>query len=155
LKTAFISHPDCHDHDTGEGHPENARRLSAIEDRLLASRISDFVMYLDAPEVTREQLLRAHTAEYLSMIDAVMPRKGYARLDPDTVICPETLQAAKRAAGSVILAVDQILGRQIRNAFCSVRPPGHHAESDRALGFCIYGNLDIGVKPALDVHGLK
>ena len=155
MSTAFISHPDCHDHDTGEGHPENAQRLSVIEDRLLASRISDFTRYLDAPEVTREQLLRAHTAEYLAMIDAVMPREGYARLDPDTVISPKTLQAAKRAAGSVILAVDQVMSGQIRNAFCCVRPPGHHDESDRALGFCIYGNIAIGVKHALQVHGLK
>ena len=155
MSTAFISHPDCHDHDTGEGHPENAQRLSVIEDRLLASRISDFTRYLDAPEVTKEQLLRAHTAEYLEMIDAVMPREGYARLDPDTVISPKTLQAAKRAAGSVILAVDQVMSGQIRNAFCCVRPPGHHAESDRALGFCIYGNIAVGVKHALEAHGLK
>ena len=155
MSTAFISHPDCHDHDTGEGHPENASRLSAIEDRLLASRISDFVRYLDAPEVTREQLLRAHTADYLAMIDAAIPRQGYARLDPDTVISSGTLQAAKRAAGSVILAVDQLMGGQMRNAFCSVRPPGHHAESDRALGFCIYSNIAIGVKHALQEHGLK
>jgi len=155
LKTAFISHPDCHDHDTGEGHPENARRLSAIEDRLLSSRISDFIMYLDAPEVTREQLMRAHTPGYLAMIDAVMPRKGYVRLDPDTVVCPDTLQAARRAAGSVILAVDKIMSGEIRNAFCSVRPPGHHAERDRALGFCIYSNIAVGVKHALEVYGLK
>ena len=155
MSTAFISHPDCHDHDTGEGHPENASRLSAIEDRLLASRISDFVRYLDAPEVTQEQLLRAHTADYLAMIDTVIPRQGYARLDPDTVISSGTLQAAKRAAGSVILAVDQVMGGQMRNAFCSVRPPGHHAESDRALGFCIYSNIAIGVKHALQEHGLK
>lgn len=155
MSTAFISHPDCHDHDTGEGHPENAMRLSAIEDRLLSSRISDFIRYLDAPEVTREQLLRAHSAEYLDMIDAVMPRKGYSRLDPDTVISPGTLQAARRAAGSVILAVDQIMSGQISNAFCSVRPPGHHAERDRALGFCIYSNLAIGVMHALEEYGLK
>ena len=155
LSTAFISHPDCHDHDTGEGHPENAQRLSAIEDRLLSSRISDIVRYLDAPEVTREQLLRAHTAEYLDMIDEVMPRQGYARLDPDTVISPATLQAAKRAAGSVVLAVEEVISGGVRNAFCSVRPPGHHAESDRALGFCIYSNLAIGVKHALEEHGLK
>ncbi|HEY5776856.1 MAG TPA: histone deacetylase family protein [Xanthomonadales bacterium] len=155
MSTAFISHPDCHDHDTGDGHPENARRLSAIEDRLLASRISDFVRYLDAPEVTREQLLRAHTEQYLAMIDAVMPRQGYVRLDPDTVVSPGTLQAAKRAAGSVVLAVDQIMSGEIRNAFCSVRPPGHHAEHDRALGFCIFNNIAVGVKHALEAYGLK
>ncbi len=155
MSTAFISHPDCHDHDTGEDHPENAQRLSAIEDRLLSSRISDFIKYLDAPEVTREQLLRAHTAGYLDMIDALMPRTGYARLDPDTVISPGSLQAAKRAAGSVILAVDRIMGGEIRNAFCSVRPPGHHAERSRALGFCIYNNIAVGVKHALEVYGLQ
>lgn len=155
MSTAFISHPDCHDHDTGEDHPENSQRLSAIEDRLLSSRISDFVRYIDAPEVTREQLLRAHTAAYLEMIDAVMPQKGYARLDPDTVISPGTLQAARRAAGSVIMAVDQVIGGQVSNAFCSVRPPGHHAESDRAMGFCIYSNIAIGVKHALEEHGLN
>lgn len=155
MSTAFISHPDCHDHDTGEGHPENAQRLSAIEDRLLSSRISDLVRYIDAPEVTREQLLRAHTAAYLEMIDAVMPQKGYVRLDPDTVISPGTLQAARRAAGSVIMAVDQVIGGQVSNAFCSVRPPGHHAESDRAMGFCIYSNIAIGVRHALDEHGLE
>lgn len=155
MSTAFISHPDCHDHDTGEDHPENAQRLSAIEDRLLSSRISDFIKYLDAPEVTRDQLLRAHTAGYLEMIDALMPTTGYARLDPDTVISPGSLQAAKRAAGSVILAVDRIMSGEIRNAFCSVRPPGHHAERSRALGFCIYNNIAVGVKHALEVYGLK
>ncbi len=155
MSTAFISHPDCHDHDTGEDHPENAQRLSAIEDRLLSSRISDFIKYLDAPEVTRDQLLRAHTAGYLEMIDALMPRTGYARLDPDTVISPGSLQAAKRAAGSVILAVDRIMSGEIRNAFCSVRPPGHHAERNRALGFCIYNNIAVGVKHALEVYGLQ
>ena len=155
MSTAFISHPDCHDHDTGEGHPECALRLSVIEDKLLSSRISDFVRYLDAPEVTRDQLLRAHSAAYLAMIDAVIPRQGYARLDPDTVISPGTLQAAKRAAGSVILAVDQLMSGQIKNAFCCVRPPGHHAERERALGFCIYNNIAVGVKHALEEHGLK
>ncbi|MGA9575453.1 MAG: histone deacetylase family protein [Lysobacterales bacterium] len=155
MKTAFISHPDCHDHDTGEDHPENARRLSAIEDRLLSSRISDFILYLDAPEVTRDQLLRAHTAGYLAMIDAVAPRTGYVRLDPDTVISPATQLAARRAAGSVILAVDRIISGEISNAFCGVRPPGHHAERDRAMGFCIYNNIAVGVKHALEAHGLK
>jgi acetoin utilization deacetylase AcuC-like enzyme len=155
LTTAFISHPDCHDHDTGEDHPENARRLSVIEDRLLSSRISDFILYMDAPEVTYEQLLRAHTAGYLAMIEAVMPRTGYARLDPDTVISPGTLLAARRAAGSVVLAVDRMISGEIRNAFCCVRPPGHHAERDRAMGFCIYNNIAVGVKHALEKYGLK
>ena len=155
MTTAFISHPDCHDHDTGEDHPENARRLSVIEDRLLSSRISDFILYMDAPEVTQEQLLRAHTAGYLAMLEAVLPRTGYVRLDPDTVISPGTLLAARRAAGSVVLAVDRMMSGEISNAFCCVRPPGHHAERDRAMGFCIYNNIAVGVKHALEAHGLK
>jgi len=155
LSTAYISHPDCHDHDTGEGHPESARRLSAIEDKLLASGLSDFLRNIDAPEVTRAQLLRAHSAEYLAMIEAVMPQKGYARLDPDTVVSPGTLKAAKRAAGAVVSAVDRLMSGELENAFCSIRPPGHHAERNRAMGFCIYNNIAVGVTHAMEAHGIK
>ena len=155
MSTAYISHPDCHDHDTGEGHPESARRLSAIEDKLLASGLSDFLRNIDAPEVTRAQLLRAHSAEYLAMIEAVMPQKGYARLDPDTVVSPGTLKAAKRAAGAVVSAVDRLMSGELENAFCSIRPPGHHAERNRAMGFCIYNNIAVGVTHAMEAHGIK
>ncbi len=155
MRTAYISHPDCHNHDTGEGHPETAHRLSAIEDKLLSSGLSDFLKNVDAPEVTRTQLLRAHTADHQAMIEAMMPQQGYARLDPDTVISPGTLQAAKRAAGAVVSAVDMLMSGEFENAFCGVRPPGHHAESNRALGFCIYNNIAVGVTHALEAHGLK
>jgi len=155
LSTAYISHPDCHHHDTGEGHPENARRLSAIGDKLLASGLSDFIRHIDAPEVTQEQLLRAHTAGHLAAMAASMPQQGYVRLDPDTIVSSGTLQAAKRAAGAVIAAVDLLMAGQVNNAFCAVRPPGHHAESDRALGFCIYNNIAIGAAHALEAHGIE
>jgi len=155
LITAYISHQDCHAHDTGEGHPENARRLSAIEDKFISSGISDFIRGVDAPEVTRTQLLRVHTAEHLARVEAIMPKQGYVRLDPDTVISPGTLKAAKRAAGAVVLAVDLLMSGEISNAFCGVRPPGHHAESDRALGFCIYNNIAVGVAHALEVYRLQ
>jgi acetoin utilization deacetylase AcuC-like enzyme len=155
LSTAYISHPDCHAHDTGEGHPENARRLSAIEDRLISSGLSDFISSFDAPEVTQAQLLRVHTAGHLATMDAVLPKQGYARLDPDTVISPATLKAARRAAGAVVLAVDLLMSGKMKNAFCCVRPPGHHAESDRAMGFCIYNNIAVGIAHALEAHGLK
>lgn len=85
----------------------------------------------------------------------MMPVQGYARLDPDTVICPSSLPAAKHAAGAVVSAVDQIMGGQVQNAFCSVRPPGHHAERDRALGFCIFNNIAVGARYALDTYDLK
>jgi len=155
LSTAYISHPDCHAHDTGEGHPESARRLSAIEDRLISSGLSDFIRSIDAPEVTRTQLLRVHTSEHLASIEAMMPQQGYARLDPDTVISPATLQAAKRAAGAVVAAVDLVMGDKLKNAFCAVRPPGHHAESNRAMGFCVFNNLAVGAAHAMETHGLK
>jgi len=155
LSTAYISHPDCHQHDTGEGHPENARRLSAIEDRFISSGLSDFIRGFDAPEVTQTQLLRVHSAAHLETVEAMMPQQGYAYLDPDTVASPATLNAAKRAAGAVVAAVDLVMSGEMQNAFCGVRPPGHHAESDRVMGFCIYNNIAVGAAHALEVHGLK
>jgi len=155
LSTAYISHQYCHLHDTGQEHPECAARLSAIEDKLLLSGISDFLRHYDAPEVTRAQLLRAHTADHLATMDRVMPKQGYARLDPDTIVSPDTMQAAMRAAGAVVSAVDLIMNGEMNNAFCSVRPPGHHAESDRALGFCVFNNIAVGVTHALEEYDLK
>ncbi len=155
MSTAYISHPDCQAHDTGEGHPENARRLSVIDDKFISSGLWDFIRGFDAPEVTQAQLLRVHTAEHLENMEAAMPQQGYARLDPDTVVSPGTMKAAKRAAGAVVLAVDLLMSGEMNNAFCGVRPPGHHAESDRAMGFCVYSNLAVGVAHALEAHGLK
>jgi acetoin utilization deacetylase AcuC-like enzyme len=155
LSTVYVSHQDCHLHDTGQGHPENASRLSAIEDKLLLSGISDFLTNIDAPEVTREQLLRVHSAEHLANMDAMMPKQGYVKLDPDTVVSPDTMQAAKRAAGAVVSAVDLVMSGQFQNAFCAVRPPGHHAESARAMGFCLFNNLAVGAAHALETYGLK
>ena len=155
MSTAYISHPDCHAHDTGEGHPESARRLSAIEDKFISSGLADFISSFEAPEVTRSQLLRVHTAGHLETVEAMMPRQGYAHIDPDTVVSPATLQAAKRAAGAVVLAVDLLMSDGLKNAFCCVRPPGHHAESARAMGFCIYNNIAVGAAHALEAHGVK
>ena len=149
MSTAYISHPDCHAHDTGEGHPESARRLSAIEDKFISSGLSDFIRSFEAPEITRSQLLRVHTAGHLETVEAMMPRQGYAHIDQDTVISPATLQAAKRAAGAVVSAVDLLMSGGLKNAFCCVRPPGHHAESARAMGFCIYNNIAVGAAHSL------
>ena len=155
MSTAYISHPDCHAHDTGEGHPESALRLSAIDDQFIFSGLWDFIRGVDAPEVTQTQLMRVHTAKHLANMAAAMPQQGYARLDPDTVVSPGTMKAAKRAAGAVVLAVDLLMSGEINNAFCGVRPPGHHAESNRALGFCVYNNIAVGAAHALEEHGLK
>ena len=155
MRTAYISHQDCHAHDTGEGHPENARRLSAIEDEFVSTGLNDVLRYFDAPEVTQSQLLRAHSADHLETMEAMIPQQGYARLDPDTVISPETLKAARRAAGAVVLAVDLLMSGEMETAFCCVRPPGHHAESDRAMGFCLFNNVAVGAAHALEAYGVK
>ena len=155
MRTAYISHPACYNHDTGPGHPENARRLYAIDDKLVSTQLIDFLRQYDAPEVTREQLLRVHEAAYLAELEARIPEEGHLFLDPDTVICPDSLKAAKRAAGAVVLAVDLLMRGEKQNAFCSVRPPGHHAEPTKALGFCLFNNIAVGAAHALAVHGLQ
>lgn len=155
MRTAYISHPDCHAHDAGPGHPESARRLYAIEDRLVSARLFDFLRHVDAPEVSRQQLLRVHGADYLERIAALMPQAGYVRLDLDTVLSPGTLKAARRAAGAVVAAVDLLMRGELVNAFCSVRPPGHHAERAQAMGCCIYNNIAVGAAHALEAYGLQ
>lgn len=155
MRTAYISHRDCHEHDTGEGHPESARRISAIEDQFIATGLFDVLRYYDAPLVTDEQLLRVHTREHLETMLAMSPDHGYVRLDPDTVICPRSLTAARRAAGAAVLAVDLVMSQEMENAFCCVRPPGHHAQSNQAMGFCLFNNVAVGAAHALQAHGLK
>ena len=155
VSTAYISHPDCHDHDTGEGHPECALRLSAIEDKFIATSLWDFLRGVDAPEATDAQLLRVHTAQHLENMQKMMPQQGLMRLDQDTVISPKSMKAARRAAGAVVAAVDLLMDGSMNNAFCGVRPPGHHAESNRALGFCLFNNIAVGAAHAMEEHGLK
>ncbi len=155
MKTAYITHPDCLLHDTGVGHPECAARLRAISDYLVESQLYDFLLHHSAPEVSREQLLRCHDVAYLDLVEELIPQDGYAYLDPDTVICPQSLQAANRAAGAVVKAVDLIMQEGLSHAFCAVRPPGHHAERNRGMGFCIYNNIAVGVAHAMEVYGLE
>ena len=155
MKTAYITHPLCQDHDTGEWHPESSRRLTAINDRLLISHLYDFLKHVDAPEVSIEQLERVHPRRYIDKVLASAPETGFANLDPDTVISPKSIEAAKRAAGAAVQAVDMIMDKQVENAFCAVRPPGHHAESERSMGFCIFNNIAVGAAHALEHHGLS
>ena len=155
MPTAYISHTDCRKHDTGQGHPENSRRLAAIEDRFVESGLFDVLSCVDAPKVSREQLLRAHSRQHIETVETTSPSSGYAHLDPDTVISPDSLDAARRAAGAAVAAVDLVIGGKASSAFCGVRPPGHHAESDRAMGFCLFNNIAVGAAHALHEHGLK
>jgi acetoin utilization deacetylase AcuC-like enzyme len=155
MQAAFITHPDCVKHDMGEHHPESPARIGAIKDRLIASGLDQLLDHYDAPLVTREQLLRVHTREYLEHIEAAAPSQGSIHLDPDTAMNSYSLRAAQRAAGAAVLAVDLVVGDKARGAFCCVRPPGHHATSKRAMGFCIFNNVAVGAAHALAQHGLK
>jgi acetoin utilization deacetylase AcuC-like enzyme len=154
MHTAFIFHPDCLLHDMGPYHPERPARLKAIEDELNASGLMDRLERHVAPLATLEQLKRVHTLEYIDSLAAMAPSIGIAYLDPDTAMNPHSLVAAYRAAGAVILATDLVIGEHAENAFCSVRPPGHHAERDRAMGFCLINNIAVGVAHAIQVHAL-
>ena len=155
MAIAFITHSACLQHEMGPDHPERPERLAAIEDRLLASRLDYLVVRVEAPAATREQLLRVHDAAYIDRLERLSPEDGLQWLDPDTAMCPYTFAAALRAAGAGILGTDLVLTGKAESAFCSVRPPGHHAERARAMGFCFFNNVAVAAAHALDQHGLK
>jgi acetoin utilization deacetylase AcuC-like enzyme len=155
VSTAFISHPDCLKHDMGRGHPECPERLSAIEDRLIASGIASYLARYEAPLATDEQLARVHPAAYLRAIRDASPPSGTVHLDPDTAMNPFSLDAALRAAGAGVLAVDLVMRGEVNSAFCAVRPPGHHACRSRAMGFCFFNNIAVAARHAIFAHGAK
>ena len=155
MSAAFVTHPDCLKHEMGKGHPERPARLTAIEDQLIASGIGAHLARFDAPLATDEQLARAHPIEYVRAIRQAAPQAGTIHLDPDTAMNPYTLQAALRAAGAAVFAVDLIMKNQFQAAFCSVRPPGHHACRVRPMGFCIFNNVAVAARHALLAHGLE
>jgi acetoin utilization deacetylase AcuC-like enzyme len=139
----------------GAHHPESPARIHAIEDGLIAAGVMDHLQRHEAPEATREQLLRVHDADYVDLIEATAPQHGMVELDPDTSMNPFSYPAALRAAGAAVLGVDLVMEGKAENAFCNIRPPGHHAERARAMGFCIFNNVAVGVAHALAHHGLK
>lgn len=152
---AYISHSDCVRHEMGPQHPECPERLGAINDMLLVKGLLDYMNTYDAPLATVEQLGRAHTTSYVNELIAAAPTQGYHKVDPDTDMNPFTIQAALRAAGAAVQATDLVLTGGVPSAFCSVRPPGHHAERAAAMGFCFFNNVAVGMRHALDVHGLQ
>lgn len=155
MPTALITHPECMLHQMQSWHPESPARLEAIENHLIATGLMQHLLRFDAPRVTREQLLRVHTPQHLALIEATLPLEGMTNLDIDTAMCPHSLNAAYRAAGATVLAVDLVMNKKISNAFCSVRPPGHHATRNRAMGFCLFNNIAVGMAHALEQHKLE
>ncbi len=155
MVTAFISHPSFYEHEVPEGHPECSRRLSAINDQLYNKGIYDLLQHHEATRATREQLERVHTARLLNALQDISPSSGFVTIDADTFMGPHTLDAAWHAAGAAVMATDLVIGESCDNAFCAVRPPGHHAERDRAMGFCFFNNVAVAAAHALDKHGLE
>jgi len=153
--TAFITHRDCHLHDMGTYHPESPARLSAISDHMIAQGLDHYFVYYDAPLATFEQLLRVHPASHLERLKRNSPLHGIVHLDPDTAMNPHTWQAALRSAGAGVMAVDLVMSGEVQNAFCAIRPPGHHAERATPMGFCFFNNIAVAAEHALKVHGLS
>jgi acetoin utilization deacetylase AcuC-like enzyme len=155
LLSAYITHADCARHEMGPHHPECPERLGAINDLLLVKGLLDYMLPYDAPLATEEQISRAHSSLYVKELVASSPQEGYHAVDPDTNMNRHTVRAALRAAGAAVQATDLVLSGEAPTAFCSVRPPGHHAERDAAMGFCFFNNVAVGIRHALDVHGLE
>jgi acetoin utilization deacetylase AcuC-like enzyme len=154
MNTAYISHPECLKHDMGHSHPESPARLRAIEDRLHAAHLFDYLSHHDAPLIHRSQLLRVHEAAYIDAVEAASPYEGTHELDHDTVMNPHTLDAAYHAAGGAVMAVDRVMHSSSTNAFVACRPPGHHATRNQAGGFCLFNNVAIAAAHALAAYKL-
>jgi acetoin utilization deacetylase AcuC-like enzyme len=153
--TAFITHSSCLQHEMGPDHPECPDRLTAIADELAASGLEPRLVRHEAPAATIEQLARVHDRQYVEAIEAAAPTSGLRYLDADTALNAYSVIAARHAAGAVVHGVDLVCGGEFQTAFCAVRPPGHHAESRRAMGFCVFNSVAVGAAHALAVHGIS
>ncbi|MBC7573932.1 MAG: histone deacetylase family protein [Herminiimonas sp.] len=160
MTTAFYTHPDCRLHEMGDWHPESPARLQAIQDQLIASRIERFLDYREAPLASDTEILRAHDAAALELVRTHQPPESagpgaYHFVDPDTALNAHSLRAARRAAGAAVAATDAVIAGEVENAFCAIRPPGHHARPSTPMGFCIFNNVAIAARHALEHHGLE
>jgi acetoin utilization deacetylase AcuC-like enzyme len=161
MTTGYFTHLDCRLHEMGPGHPECPERLDAINDRLIGYGLMDVLHLSDAPLAELEDIALAHDPaliESVSELNARLqasPNARYAQIDPDTSLNRHTWNAVRRAAGAAIAATNAVMAGQMHNAFCAVRPPGHHAMYNRAMGFCVFNTIAIAAKHALERHGLQ
>jgi acetoin utilization deacetylase AcuC-like enzyme len=154
MTTLLLTHPDCLLHDTGPGHPERPDRLRAVEDALAGDDFQSLKREL-APLAEIAAIERLHPESYVEAIRAASPKRDLIWLDPDTAMSPKSFDAALRATGAAIHAVDQVVTGAADNAFCAVRPPGHHAEPARAMGFCLFNTVAIAALHARAAHGAE
>ena len=153
--TAYITHPACFGHNMGEGHPESPERLVAIKNRLIEENIFDSLQHITPEPATNEQIALVHPLHYIEYLESVSPHVGTFRVDTDTAMNSGTVLAMRYAAGAVIKAVDMVMNGEAPNAFCAIRPPGHHAELEKPMGFCFINNAGIGAMHAIQKYGLK
>jgi acetoin utilization deacetylase AcuC-like enzyme len=161
MTTGYFTHTDCRQHEMGPGHPECPERLDAINDRLIGTGMMDLLESHDAPLAELEDIALAHDPDLIDSVGELNTRlqasatARYAQIDPDTSLNRHTWNAARRAAGAAIAATNAVMAGQLQNAFCAVRPPGHHATYSRAMGFCVFNTIAIAAKHALERHGLE
>ena len=153
MTTLLYTHPACLEHDPGPYHPESPARLRAVLEALEAPEFAGLERR-EAPEAAIADLIRVHPRAFVERLLAAVPDEGHRGIDADTILSPASGRAALRAAGAVVAAVDAVVAREADNAFCAVRPPGHHAEPGRAMGFCLFNNIAVGALRAREVHGL-
>jgi acetoin utilization deacetylase AcuC-like enzyme len=161
MTTGYFTHHDCRLHEMGPGHPECPERLDAINDRLIGTGMMDVLESHEAPLAELADIALAHDADLIENLDALNQKlqasssARYAQIDPDTSLNRHTWNAVRRAAGATIAATNAVMAGQLQNAFCAVRPPGHHATYSRAMGFCVFNSIAIAAKHALERHGLE
>jgi acetoin utilization deacetylase AcuC-like enzyme len=161
MTTGYFTHPDCRQHEMGPGHPECPERLDAINDRLIGTGLMNLLESHDAPLAELGDIALAHDTDLIEQLDALNQKlqasatARYAQIDPDTSLNRHSWNAVRRAAGAAIAATNAVMAGQLHNAFCAVRPPGHHAMHNRAMGFCVFNSIAIAAKHALERHGLE
>ena len=155
MTTGYITHPDFLKHEMGSHHPECPERIQAINDQLIRSGIDRLLHHLDAPLATEEQLELVHSPDHIAFVKERSPVSGYFMLDGDTIMNPHTWSAALRAAGAAIAGVDAVMKGEVENVFCAIRPPGHHAEPTRSMGFCVFDNVAVAARYAMETYGIE